>query len=49
MSTKKTLNLTLKIWRQKNRKTKGRFEIYKYLRCPPIHHFLKCLMFLMNS
>jgi len=29
MSAKKTLNLTLKIWRQKNRKTKGQFEIYK--------------------
>jgi len=29
MNTKKNLNLTLKIWRQKNHKTKGRFEIYK--------------------
>lgn len=29
MSTKSNLNLTLKIWRQKNNRTKGRFEIYK--------------------
>ncbi len=29
MSTKKGLNLTLKIWRQKNNKTKGQFEVYK--------------------
>lgn len=29
MSTKSNLNLTLKIWRQKNNRTKGGFEIYK--------------------
>ena len=29
MSTQKGLNLTLKIWRQKNNKTKGQFETYK--------------------
>ena len=29
MSAKKGLNLTLKIWRQKNNKTKGQFETYK--------------------
>ncbi|MCY0976920.1 succinate dehydrogenase/fumarate reductase iron-sulfur subunit [Chryseobacterium wangxinyae] len=29
MNTKQNLNLTLKIWRQKNSRTKGRFEIYK--------------------
>jgi len=29
MNTRKNLNLTLKIWRQKNSKTKGKFEIYK--------------------
>ncbi len=29
MSAKKGLNLTLKIWRQKNNKTKGQFESYK--------------------
>ncbi len=29
MSTKHGLNLTLKIWRQKNNKSKGQFEIYK--------------------
>lgn len=29
MSAKNNLNLTLKIWRQKNRKTKGQFETYK--------------------
>jgi len=29
MSTKKGLNLTLKIWRQKNNKSKGQFETYK--------------------
>lgn len=29
MSAKKGLNLTLKIWRQKNIKTKGQFEVYK--------------------
>lgn len=28
MATKRNLNLTLKIWRQKNRKAKGQFEIY---------------------
>jgi len=28
MATKRNLNLTLKIWRQKNRKTEGHFEIY---------------------
>ena len=28
MSTKKGLNLTLKIWRQKNNKSKGQFETY---------------------
>ncbi len=26
---RKNLNLTLKIWRQKNRNTKGKFEIYQ--------------------
>ncbi len=29
MNTRKYLSLTLKIWRQKNRKSKGKFEIYK--------------------
>ena len=29
MSAKKGLNLTLKIWRQKNNKAKGQFEVYK--------------------
>lgn len=29
MSNPRSLNLTLKIWRQKNRKTKGQFEIYQ--------------------
>ena len=29
MSTQKGLNLTLKIWRQKNNKTKGQFESYQ--------------------
>jgi hypothetical protein len=29
MSAKKGLNLTLKIWRQKNNKSKGQFETYK--------------------
>ncbi|WP_304344614.1 succinate dehydrogenase/fumarate reductase iron-sulfur subunit [Chryseobacterium koreense] len=29
MSAKKGLNLTLKIWRQKNNKSKGQFEIHK--------------------
>lgn len=29
MSDKRNLNLTLKIWRQKNRKTKGQFETYQ--------------------
>ncbi|WP_345766872.1 MULTISPECIES: succinate dehydrogenase/fumarate reductase iron-sulfur subunit [Chryseobacterium] len=29
MNIRKNLNLTLKIWRQKNRKAKGQFEIYK--------------------
>lgn len=29
MNSIRNLNLTLKIWRQKNRKAKGRFELYK--------------------
>jgi succinate dehydrogenase / fumarate reductase iron-sulfur subunit len=29
MSAKKGLHLTLKIWRQKNNKSKGQFETYK--------------------
>ncbi|REC46982.1 succinate dehydrogenase/fumarate reductase iron-sulfur subunit [Chryseobacterium pennipullorum] len=29
MNARKNLNLTLKIWRQKNRNSKGKFEIYK--------------------
>lgn len=28
MNSRQNLNLTLKVWRQKNRKTKGRFEMY---------------------
>lgn len=29
INTKQNLNLTLKIWRQQNSRSKGRFEIYK--------------------
>lgn len=43
MSTKKGLNLTLKIWRQKNNKTKGQFEVYKLADVSPDSSFLEML------
>lgn len=43
MSTKKGLNLTLKIWRQKNNKTKGQFEVYKLAGVSPDSSFLEML------
>ena len=43
MSTKKGLNLTLKIWRQKNNKTKGQFETYKISDVSPDSSFLEML------
>ena len=43
MSAKKGLNLTLKIWRQKNNKTKGQFETYKISDVSPDSSFLEML------
>lgn len=43
MTAKKTLNLTLKIWRQKNSKTKGQFEIYKVSEVSVDSSFLEML------
>ena len=43
MSAKKGLNLTLKIWRQKNNKSKGQFEVYKISDVSPDSSFLEML------
>ena len=43
MSTKKDLNLTLKVWRQKNNKSKGQFETYKISGVSPDSSFLEML------
>ncbi len=43
MSAKKELNLTLKIWRQKNNKTRGQFETYKLSEVSPDSSFLEML------
>lgn len=43
MSAKKGLNLTLKIWRQKNNKAKGQFETYKISDVSPDSSFLEML------
>lgn len=43
MSAKKGLNLTLKIWRQKNNKTKGQFETYKISEVSTDSSFLEML------
>ena len=43
MSTQKGLNLTLKIWRQKNNKTKGQFETYKISDVSTASSFLEML------
>jgi succinate dehydrogenase / fumarate reductase iron-sulfur subunit len=43
MSEKKTLNLTLKVWRQKNRKEKGNFETYQIANISPDTSFLEML------
>ncbi len=45
MSAKKGLHLTLKIWRQKNSKTKGQFETYKISEFLQIPHSWKCWIF----
>jgi succinate dehydrogenase / fumarate reductase iron-sulfur subunit len=43
MSVEKLLNLTLKIWRQKDAKSKGRFEIYQINDISPECSFLEML------
>jgi len=43
MSSTKTLNLTLKVWRQENAKAKGRFETYKLTGISPECSFLEML------
>ncbi len=43
MSEKKTLKLTLKVWRQKNRKEKGNFETYQIANISPDTSFLEML------
>ncbi|KQR93800.1 fumarate reductase [Chryseobacterium sp. Leaf180] len=43
MSAKKGLHLTLKIWRQKNNKTKGQFETYKIADVSTDSSFLEML------
>ena len=43
MSAKKGLNLTLKIWRQKNNKSKGQFEVYKIADVSTDSSFLEML------
>lgn len=43
MSAKKNLSLTLKIWRQKNNKSKGKFETYKVSDVSPDSSFLEML------
>jgi len=43
MSAKKNLNLSLKIWRQKNNKSKGKFETYKISDVSPDSSFLEML------
>jgi succinate dehydrogenase / fumarate reductase iron-sulfur subunit len=42
MSAKKGLHLTLKIWRQKNNKSKGQFETYKISDVSTDSSFWKC-------
>ena len=49
MSTQKGLNLTLKIWRQKNNKTKGQFETYKISDVSTASSFLEMLDMLNES
>ncbi|MCP3927637.1 MAG: succinate dehydrogenase/fumarate reductase iron-sulfur subunit [Bacteroidetes bacterium] len=43
MSAKKGMNLTLKIWRQKNAQDKGRFETYNVKNISPDSSFLEML------
>ncbi len=43
MNVQKTLNLTLKIWRQKNRKTAGKFETYSISNISTASSFLEML------
>lgn len=45
MTAKKTLNLTLKIWRQKTAKQKDSLKYIKFLKFLLIHLFWKCLIF----
>lgn len=39
------MNFTLKIWRQKNAKSKGHFETYEVKISLPEHLFWKCWIF----
>lgn len=43
MSENNSLNLTLKIWRQKNNKAQGKFEVYKISEISPNSSFLEML------
>ncbi|MDR0419014.1 MAG: succinate dehydrogenase/fumarate reductase iron-sulfur subunit [Prevotellaceae bacterium] len=43
MSTNNGLNFTLKVWRQKNAKAKGKFETYKVTNISPDSSFLEML------
>ena len=43
MSIRRNLNLTLKIWRQKNRMTKGQFESYQVTDISSDSSFLEML------
>ncbi len=43
MSAKENINLTLKVWRQKDRKTKGSFETYTIENVSPDSSFLEML------
>ena len=45
MADKILKELTLKIWRQKDAKSKGGFETYKIHIFQPVAHSLKCLTF----
>jgi len=49
MSTAKGLNLTLKIWRQKNATTKGKLETYQLSDVSPDSSFLEMLDILNNG
>ena len=49
MSTAKRLNLTLKIWRQKNAQAKGKLETYQLNDVSPDSSFLEMLDILNNG